>query len=283
MVAMMLVGFFWAVIETLGHSIPRGYSPIQTVWSRYLVHMLFMLIAFGPRQGTLLIRTDRLWMQICRSLLMVGMPLCYVIGVSLIPAVDVWNLSWASSIMLIGLAIIILKERVSPRLWIITIIAWLGVWIMSGADIPDLRWGILAPLGMAFCYALYNTMTRIMRTESSYANLFHTALWIFCLLTVFIPFSWKTPTVGLVGIYIGIGFFGYITLLLLDKALELAPAALTAPLIYSQPVWIDMFQFLSNGSRPGLSTVAGAMIIIATVVYLFATEITGTKQLVRIN
>jgi drug/metabolite transporter (DMT)-like permease len=104
-----------------------------------------------------------------------------------------------------------------------------------------------------------------------------------CLLTVCIPFSWHRPTVGVVGIYIGIGFFGYLTLLFLDKALELAPAALTAPLIYLQPIWLDMLTFLSTGNRPGLSAVAGAMIIIATVVYIFATEITGTKQLVRIN
>lgn len=280
MIAMILVAFFWTVVETLAHFIPKEYSPVQTVWSRYLVHMIFMLIVFGPQQGVGLVRTNCLGKQISRSMLMVGMPVCFVIGISLIPLRDVWTLSWTSSIMLIFMAVLILKERVSARLWIITLVAYLGVWLMSGADIPNLRWGILAPLGMGFCYALYKIMTRTMRAENSHANLFHTALWVFCLLTVFMPFSWKPPTISIIAIYIGIGFFGYLTLAFLDKSLELAPAALTAPLIYTQPIWVDLFDFMINRRIPELHTVVGATIIIAAMTCLFTLEMTGTRQLV---
>jgi len=281
MTAMILVAFFWAVVETLGHFIPRGYSPLQTVWSRYLVHMLFMIAAFGPRKGTELIKTKCLKMQIMRGFLMIGMPFCYAFGVSILPVHDVWAVSWTSSIMLIFMAIWILKERVSFTLWFVSLLAWLGVWIMLGAEVPALGWGLLAPLGMGLCYALYKTMTRMMRAESSYANLFHTALWVFCPLTLLVPFSWKTPTAPLVGIYVGIGFFGYLALLFLDKSMELAPAALTAPLIYTQPIWVDLFDYLVHGHKPGLAPVIGATIILVAAVYLFTVEMTGMRQLVR--
>ena len=279
--SMLLVGFFWALVENLGCMIPRGYSPVQTVWSRYLVHMLFMLVALGPRNGTALVKTKRLKMQIMRAFLMIGMPVCYIVGVSIMPIRDVWAVSWTSSIMLLGMAIWILKERVSLRLWVVSLFSWIGVWIMLGAHLPSLSWKLLAPLGMGFCYALYKVMTRILRTECTHANLFHTALWVFCPLTFLMPYSWKVPGPHLIGIYIGIGIFGYLTLLFLDKALTLAPAALTAPLIYSQLIWVSLFDFMLRGRSPDKTDFVGACIILAATVYVFTMEITEKRQLVH--
>jgi len=153
MMAMILVGFFWAVVETLGHYIPRGYSPIQTVWSRYLVHMLFMLAAFGPRKRTSLIRTDCLWMQISRALLMLGMPVCFIAGAAFLPIDVVWVVSWCAVTIELGLSAWILRERVRPGLWIAAASGWLGVWVMSGVDFPPLELAIPGTCrhGILFC------------------------------------------------------------------------------------------------------------------------------------
>ena len=85
MAAMTAAAFFWAVVENLGGLVPRGDSPVQTVWSRYLVHLLFMLIAFGPREGRALVRTRCFGLQVSRALLMVGMPACFIWGAILLP------------------------------------------------------------------------------------------------------------------------------------------------------------------------------------------------------
>ena len=217
MMAMILVGFFWAVVETLGHYIPRGYSPIQTVWSRYLVHMLFMLAAFGPRKRTSLIRTDCLWMQISRALLMLGMPVCLIAGAAFLPIDVVWVVSWCAVTMELGLSAWILRERVRPGLWIAAASGWLGVWIMSGVDFPTLSWRYLAPVGMGFCFAAYVIMTRCMTGESTSTKLFHTALWVFGALSLIVPFLWKTPTPRTLVIYILIGIIGFFCLLFWTK------------------------------------------------------------------
>ena len=49
MAAMTAAAFLWALVELLGKSVPRGYSPVQTVWSRYLFHILFMSAIFASR------------------------------------------------------------------------------------------------------------------------------------------------------------------------------------------------------------------------------------------
>ena len=66
----------WAVMEPLGAL--AGVSGYQVVWTRYGTHLLLMLAVFAPRHKTGLFRSPSNLRQICRSLLMLGMPLCFL-------------------------------------------------------------------------------------------------------------------------------------------------------------------------------------------------------------
>jgi drug/metabolite transporter (DMT)-like permease len=78
---MVASSVLWTLIEALGRHVPRGYSPYQTVWVRYMAHLLFMLAVLGPRHGIGLLRTQRPMLQVCRSLLMLGMAACFSVYV----------------------------------------------------------------------------------------------------------------------------------------------------------------------------------------------------------
>jgi len=134
--AMILTAFFWAFIEILGGLIPNGYSPDQTAWLHYLVYLLFMMVAFGPRQGKTLVRTGCIGLQVSRALLMLGMPLCFIWGAVLLPMQIVWLVSWSSVMMSLALSGVLLHERVAPGLWIAAASGWVRIWIMSGTDLP---------------------------------------------------------------------------------------------------------------------------------------------------
>ena len=105
---------------------------------------------------------------------------------------------------------------------------WLSARLSLGREA-----GLLLPLGMGFCFALYNVLTREMRTERTSANLFHTALWVFIALSFVMPSVWHTPSLKAALAMIGIGVWGFVLLLFLDRALAWAPASLVAPFIYT--------------------------------------------------
>jgi drug/metabolite transporter (DMT)-like permease len=281
--AMVLTAFFWAVVEILGGLIPRGYSPVQTVWSRYLVHLLFMIAVFGPRQGKTLLRTGCIGLQVSRALLMLGMPLCFIWGAAILPVRVVWLLSWGSVMMMLALGWLLLREPVAPGAWIAAGAGWVGIWVMSGSDLPPVSWRYLAPLGMGFCFALYVTMTKRMPTENTYAKLFHTALWVFLPLSLVLPLRWKMPSPQVLGIYCSIGLLGYLALFFLDKSIELAPTSLTAPLIYTMPLWLAFLNYLVAGKLLGGMAVAGALIVLATSTGLVLNEWAGRLSLVNRN
>ena len=280
MAAMTAAAFFWAVVEHLGGFIPKGYSAMQTVWSRYLVHLLFMLVVFAPRRRSNLVRTRCFGLQVSRALLMVGMPACFIWGVALLPVQVVWLISWSSVLQLLIWSDVLLRERVAPGLWIAAASGWVGIWIMSGEVLPPVSWRYLAPIGMGFCFALYVVMTSRMQGESTQAKLFHTALWVFLVMSLVVPLQWKMPSPKVLLVYIGIGLTGYLGLFFLDKSIELAPVSLTAPLIYTVPLWSCIQEIIITEKPPGAMAAAGALIITATSAFIVLAVWSGRVRLV---
>jgi drug/metabolite transporter (DMT)-like permease len=279
--AMILTAFFWAVIEILGGLIPKGYSPVQTVWSRYFVHILFMLAIFGPRKRGALMRTDCIGMQIARAMLMLGMPICFIFGTRLLPLNVLWFVFFSTGLLQLLFASYILHEVVSVDLWIASVFGWAGVWLMAGAILPPFNWSLIPPLGMGVCYVIYLLMTRRMRHESAQTNLFHTAFWVVLPLSFLLPLAWKMPTLRVIGIYTGIGLSGYLCLYFLDKTMEMAPAALTAPFFFTIPLWTGILEYIIYHKAPLPLTWLGAVIVLATSAYLVLVESIGRRHLVN--
>jgi hypothetical protein len=101
---MVLAQVFWVATEVAGLAVMRTTPIPQLVWVRYLVHLGFMLLVFGPRSGLGLIRTSRPALQIGRSLLMLGMPLSYMIAAREMPSERVWGGFWMAPLLVLGLA-----------------------------------------------------------------------------------------------------------------------------------------------------------------------------------
>jgi drug/metabolite transporter (DMT)-like permease len=125
---------------------------------------------------------------------------------------------------------------------------------------------------MAFCFALYNVLTREMRTERTRANLFHTALWVFIALSFVMPSVWHTPSLKAALAIIGIGVWGFVLLLFLDRALAFSPASLVAPFIYTQCIWGDALELIRRRFHPGLHELLGSILIMGSLARIFARE-----------
>jgi drug/metabolite transporter (DMT)-like permease len=123
-----------------------------------------------------------------------------------------------------------------------------------------------------FCFALYNVLTREMRAERTSANLFHTALWVFIALSFVMPSVWHTPSLKAALAMIGIGVWGFVLLLFLDRALAWAPASLVAPFIYTQCIWGDALELIRRRFHPGLHELLGSILIMGSLAWIFAHE-----------
>jgi drug/metabolite transporter (DMT)-like permease len=265
----------WTLIEALGRKVPSGYSPYQTVWVRYATHLAVMLAILGPWRGAELIRTQRPGLQILRSLLMLGMPVCFIVAVGRLSAAETWSIFWVSPFLVALLSRWWLGERSCPRHWAAAATALIGALLILGAGPGAFRVAAVLPLGMAACFSVYVVMTRAMREETTTATLFYTALFVLVPLTFGIPAFWHALRWEAALPMAAIGVVGFFGLLALDRALHLAPASVVAPFAVLQAVWTLLLDHLLFGHRVGAGQLCGALALVGGGLYVCAREWAG--------
>ena len=134
-------------------------------------------------------------------------------------------------------------------------------------------WQVFLPLGCAFCYALYQILTRIAsKTDDTNTSLFWTSAIGVGITTLAVPFFWITPDflgwlfmVALGGSY-GIGHY------LLIRGLEIAPASVVSPFLYTQIIFAAILGHVIFNQFPDNWTLVGLAIVICCGLYIWRRE-----------
>src|SRR6476659_8413178 len=94
---MLVLTALWVLVEVLAGFLRQSYSPFQVVWTRYAVHLLFMLAVWGPREPRTLWKTRRPAFQLTRSLLMLAMPAAVIVAMARgIEGDTIWTVFWVA-------------------------------------------------------------------------------------------------------------------------------------------------------------------------------------------
>jgi drug/metabolite transporter (DMT)-like permease len=266
----------WAAIEIMAWQVLQRYSPYQVVWTRYAVHLLLMVLVFGWREPAALVRTRRPVFHLVRSLLMLGMPASWVMGMQAgLTGEAVMSVFWISPLLVVVLGFLFLRDRAPVAIWVATLVAGLGTLLVHPPHaLPSLR--LLAyPLGMALSFSAYVVMTRSLRDERTRANLFYTALGVFLALSPFMPGLWIWPAPADLAVMVAVGVLGCLTLYALDRATAAAPVSLSAPFIYMQ-VALTLFLLIGLGvlgaGKLPLHVGMGLLLIVGAAVFVWVRE-----------
>lgn len=270
--SLLLMGIFlvlWAGVEMIAAHILSRYSPYQVVWMRYAVHLCVVLGYWGWRTPPPW-ATRRLSFQLVRSLLMLGMPACWVISMqSGVRSDTLMALFWTAPVWILALSALFLRERASLRLWIAALLATAGTQLLFGPALPSSAAAIVFPLGMALTFSLYVVMTRSLRFEPIRSNLFYTAAGVFAALTPFMPFVWKTPPVSDLVVIVAIGVLGFFALLSVDRMAAAAPLSSSATFASLQPAGLLVFAYLMGETSLHARLSFGILLIVGVALYLW--------------
>jgi drug/metabolite transporter (DMT)-like permease len=134
-------------------------------------------------------------------------------------------------------------------------------------------WGTLAVLGTAVGYAVSSVIVKILgRTDSTQSMMF----WMTGMLAVgasllALP-NWQSIALEHYPILAGVAVTGAIGQWGITVAFKHAPAASVAPLEYTGLAWVIMIDLAVWSTVPGLRTILGATLIIASGIYLLRFE-----------
>lgn len=257
----------FAALDATAKYLAARYPVAWLVWGRYAVHLLFMLIVFGPRLGRSLIATGKPVRQVLRALMLTGVTAFNIAALTTLPLAETTAILFLAPILVAMLAGVWLGETVGLFRTAMALLGFVGVVLIVkpfGGDAGLDGGGVLYALAAAGCYAVYQLMTRqLSPTENTLTMVFYTALTGTVAMTLGMPWfvtlsmpSWTDALlIASLGLYGGVGHY------LLTLAFRDAPASTLSPLLYVQLLWATLLGAVLFGNLPDLLGVTGMLMI----------------------
>jgi drug/metabolite transporter (DMT)-like permease len=243
------------------------------VWGRYVFHFLFVALFFFRGAPRSILYTQRLKLQVLRSVLLAGAGFSFWGALMYLPLAECTIIAFASPLLVTALSFPLLGESVGAHRWGVVILGLFGTLIVMRPGIGIFHWASILPLATAFFYANMQITTRILgRTDQSLTTLFYSSIGGLIISSIAVLFVWVTPSPVQWLILIWLGFLGAVGHFFMIKAFEMAPASLLVPFDYVTLIWAMLLGFFLFRDLPDGWTIAGAAIIITSGLYLIKRE-----------
>ena len=250
------------------------YPVIEITWARFTGHLVVMLIVFWPKYGRQLIATRRPLVQLARSALMLVSNGIFVYAIHKVPLATASAIGFTSPLIVTALSVPLLGEQVGWRRWSAVLVGFCGALLIirPGTGLHDPA--VLLLLASSGAYALYQIATRfVMAHDSPATGIIFAALLGSLATTMVLPFVFVMPkSLFDLAMLLSLGCLGGVGHLLVIKAFQAAPAAVIAPLGYIELIGTTILGYLIFGNFPDALTWVGALIIIASGLYIAMRE-----------
>ena len=258
-----------ALVRQLGDVAPVG----QMVFFRSAFAILPVVVIYAFRgELSTAVRTSRPLGQLGRGLLSTCGMFSNFSALTRLPLADATAISFASPLITVALAAIILKERVRIFRWSAVLVGFAGVIVMliphfevghyaaGGAAVAAI--GSMLALLSAFCNAGTVIQTRrLTQSETTSSIVFYFSLVCAIAGALTLPFAWHTPTGSELVALISLGIFGGIAHIFLTESYRYATASVVAPFDYSAMLWALLLGYWLFGELPSALVYVGASIV----------------------
>jgi len=213
-------------------------------------------------------------LHLVRGVLSVVMMITFTYALKSLSLAKTYSIFFIAPLLIAVLSVVLLGERVRRVQWAAIAVGFAGVLIVLKPETSGFGWwGTLAVLGTAVAYAFSSVLVKILgRTDSTQAMMF----WMTGMLAIGatllgIP-GWQAIEIAHYPILAGIALTGAVGQWGITVAFKHAPAASVAPLEYTGLAWVILIDLAVWSAVPGLRTLMGAALIIASGIYLLRFE-----------
>lgn len=255
--------FLFSVNDALGKWLVGTYPVGQILLVRTLGAACFLL-PLMIRHPASRRSPEQLGLHILRIAVMAGDTFAFYYATRSLPLADVMTFYLAAPLFVTLLALVALRERVSPWRAGAVSLGFLGVLVALRPSAASLSPAALVALAGALMFAGSVVITRQLRQ----------AHWVTLVTWQFLgaglvgaatsSLTWVTPSPRDFVLMMVVGLLSMLCFLSINKALRLAQASLLAPFQYLSIVWAILFGWLIWGDLPTGPTWSGIALILAS-------------------
>lgn len=250
------------------------YAPMQVASLRCLASLPLIVVWVGVRGGFRQVLRVRFGMHMLRAAIGIVMLTTFVYGLRRLPLSEAYAIFFVAPLLITVFAALILGERIEWQRWAAVATGLAGVLIVlrpTGAGVAT-----LAGLAVVICaigYALSAILVRILaRSDSTESMVF----WVLVLMgigaTVLALPQWQPIERAYWLSIAAVGLAGFLGQWAITEAFRLGEASFLAPFEYSALVWGLAFDWTLWRTLPGTRAMVGAVVIIASGIYLIRRE-----------
>ncbi len=272
--AMVFAVAMFALMDTGLKLLAAQYPSMQVAALRALTSLPLVLVYVAWRGAFKSVWRVRWRLHLLRGALGIGMLAAFALGLRDLPLAEAYSLFFVAPMLITGLSVPLLGERVDGARWLAIAIGMIGVLVVlrpTGAGFFTV--GGIAVLASAACYALSAVLVRILgRTDSSESMV----LWLMVMVATgagaLAAPDWVPVRLEHGWILAGIAVSGFLGQIAITEAFSRGEASAIAPFEYSALAWGLGLDWVLWQVLPDRYTVSGAIIIIGSGIYLVRRE-----------
>jgi drug/metabolite transporter (DMT)-like permease len=259
-----------STMDAMAKWLAMGNVPvIQILALRSVVIIPLLLIVFQYRGRLSELKPKNKLFHLYRGVIGFVAPLAFFLGIKLIPLTDAVVVFFSSIFTITLLSIIFLGEKVGLHRWASIIVGFIGVLIVAGPKGGGQSYGYLLVLLGSTSYAILFVSGRYLSATESVASLvFSYNLSVGVISLAILPFFWQTLTDSQYVLVVVLALFAVCGHYFMTLAFATAEASLIAPFEYTAVLWAIAFDLIVWQTIPSATTGLGAIVIIASGLYI---------------
>lgn len=275
-IALILLGVMGGLgLDLCAKAILETYPLEQFVFLRSLIGFLLFLLLARQFGGLRSLVTRRWRWHLLRTLLACGAMFGFFFGLSKMPLIDALTLGFTAPLIMTALSVPLLGEHVGWRRWLAVVAGFAGVLMILRPGTGTLSFAALSVLFAALCYAcLAITARKLADTESTFGLSVYVIagpMMISALLSL--DGDWIAPDLTGWTLFVTAGACSVIAWIGLVGGYRRAPPAVLAPFEYTALIAGAVAGYLIWDEVPDRWVMAGALVIIASGLYIVYREV----------
>jgi len=270
---MLLAVLFYGFMDALIKYQSARYPVVEVMFFRSLFALLPLAWLVMRSGGLPALKTKQPRLQALRAIIGFVSLLCFIEAFALMPLADVVAIGFAAPLFITALSVPLLGEQVGWRRWSAVLVGFLGVLVMvrPGSGL----------LGVAAVVALLGTLTyalsiiiirRLSATDGNAPTVASFTIFAVLATGMVLPFSWVTPVATDWIMLVAMGLLGGAGQIAFTHAFRLAPPVIVAPFDYANMLLATGLGYLVWDDIPTVSILAGAVLVIASGLYIVYRE-----------
>lgn len=270
--AMACMACLTALVKWTG---ARGVPVFEIVFFRNAFAFVPLGLYIWRTGGWSVLRTRRPVGHLTRATVGLTSMVCGFAAVQHLPLTEAVAFQFASPLFMTAFSALLLGELVGRHRWGAVAVGFIGVLIMVRPEPGHMNLvGVsLALAGAVGAAGAMVAIRQIVDTEKGPTIVFYFTLAGTVVGLAGAAFDWVSPDPATLAFLILAGLVGGVGQLLLTQALTVAPVGVVAPFDYTQLIWATALGYFVWGELPHPATVAGALVVAASGLYILHREI----------